>query len=399
MLPYLEQKHKNIKMLKFYKLALALFAILVLVSLASGYVCVKGILLESVLVPARHSAYPWEVELELDSVQGGRSSIQASDNEQSLNMEFEISTAIEYAFASAAIAFYNQKGERQFHDFSRYDRLSFDVRCDPSNTLLFTIHTIQDNFTRLDDFETYRIPTTYFSCQDRWSRVELDLTRLETPLWWFAKYNLDISRQEYRLDRVPKITFGSSFQSPQEMLSKVQLDDITLHGRDWRYAYFYVAFLVLIWGGFATWFVRQSMKSLVEELKEKLQKDRPLVAYQQLSIEPQRDKDKAAVLRFMATEYANEDVNLEHLVQKLGVNRAKINDVLKDEMGYTFSAYLNKLRLTEAARLLSEKEEANVSEIAYSVGYKSVPYFNKLFKTEYGCTPKVFKSACREQTH
>ena len=37
-------------------------------------------------------------------------------------------------------------------------------------------------------------------------------------------------------------------------------------------------------------------------------------------------------------------------------------------------------------------EEANVAEIAYSVGYKNVSYFNKLFKEEYGCTPKTFKS-------
>jgi AraC-like DNA-binding protein len=58
----------------------------------------------------------------------------------------------------------------------------------------------------------------------------------------------------------------------------------------------------------------------------------------------------------------------------------------------TFTAYLNKLRLTEAARLLAENEEANVSEIAYSVGYNNASYFNKLFKNEYGCTPKTFKT-------
>jgi len=75
----------------------------------------------------------------------------------------------------------------------------------------------------------------------------------------------------------------------------------------------------------------------------------------------------------------------------LGVNRTKINDILKEELGLTFSTYLNKLRLTEAARLLSENEEANVSEIAYSVGYNNASYFNKLFKAEYGCVPKTFK--------
>ena len=79
------------------------------------------------------------------------------------------------------------------------------------------------------------------------------------------------------------------------------------------------------------------------------------------------------------------------MVQEIGINRNKINEILKNELGYTFSTYLNKLRLTEAARLLSTQKSANISEIAYSVGYKNVPYFNKLFKLEYGCSPKKFK--------
>ena len=94
----------------------------------------------------------------------------------------------------------------------------------------------------------------------------------------------------------------------------------------------------------------------------------------------------------MATEYANPDISLESVTLSLGINRTKINEILKEELALTFTAYLNKLRLTEAARLLSENEDANVSEIAYLVGYNNVSYFNKLFKNEYGCTPKTFKT-------
>mgnify|MGYP006389988029 CR=1 FL=1 len=45
--------------------------------------------------------------------------------------------------------------------------------------------------------------------------------------------------------------------------------------------------------------------ALIDELSNPMQKDRPLVAYQQLSVEPQPDKDTDAILRFMATEYTN----------------------------------------------------------------------------------------------
>jgi len=91
---------------------------------------------------------------------------------------------------------------------------------------------------------------------------------------------------------------------------------------------------------------------------------------------------------------ANADLDLDSVVERTGVNRSKINEILKAELGFTFSAYLNKLRLTEAARLLAENSSAAVAEIAYSVGYANVSYFNKLFKQEYGSTPKAFRAAC-----
>lgn len=121
------------------------------------------------------------------------------------------------------------------------------------------------------------------------------------------------------------------------------------------------------------------------------------MAYKELSIEPQKDKEKSALLRLMATEYANPELSLESAAATLGINRTKINQILKDELGLTFTAYMKKLRLTEAARLLSENSEASISQIAYHVGYNNVSYFNKLFKAEYRCTPKTFQNLYRKK--
>lgn len=96
-------------------------------------------------------------------------------------------------------------------------------------------------------------------------------------------------------------------------------------------------------------------------------------------------------MRYFSTEYADPELNFDSVVAATGVSRKKVNEILKQELGFTFTGYLNKLRLTEAARLLSLRDDANIAEIAYLVGYKNVSYFNKLFKEEYGCTPKAYK--------
>jgi AraC-like DNA-binding protein len=116
-----------------------------------------------------------------------------------------------------------------------------------------------------------------------------------------------------------------------------------------------------------------------------------------LTLEPFKDKEKAAVLRFISTNYTNSELDLEGVVAGTGVNRKKINEFLKIELGMTFSTYLNKLRLTEATRLLTEQADVAIVEIAISVGYANVSYFNRLFKEEYGCTPKEFRALAAQK--
>lgn len=60
--------------------------------------------------------------------------------------------------------------------------------------------------------------------------------------------------------------------------------------------------------------------------------------------------------------------------------------------GQTPVDLLKKARL-ERARLLVEKTDKSISEIAYEVGFTASSYFNKCFKDEFGVNP----DALREQ--
>lgn len=378
-------------MLNFYKKALLLCVGLVAASALAAYLCLDRTFLELPLLPNEASPLPWHTVTETDAYQGGESEVEMQDDRYSLDFEMTVSDIAEYPAASVSLLFHDDQGERRLADLSAFDRLTFNVKCSPANVLNFTAFTVDSQITQLDDYLTYRSPVTYFSCEEQWTSVTLDLTRLEIPQWWLDRFELKLSMRDYQLDQVPRLTFSSSFQSPKEVKSRVQLTGLTLTGRDWRYLYLLGAFVFLTWTAGGIWLFRQHTRALTRDLREKIQKDRPLVAYQQLSVEPRRDKDKEAILRFLATEYPNPDLNLDTLVSATGVSRTRINDILKAELGFTFSGYLKKIRLTEAARLLAQSGEVSIAEIAYSVGYKHVPYFNKLFKQEYGCTPKAFK--------
>jgi AraC-like DNA-binding protein len=203
---------------------------------------------------------------------------------------------------------------------------------------------------------------------------------------------IDPSRQSYSLDQVSKFVFGVSAQSPRDLDSHVEISELTLHGRDYRYIVGLAIFLGIVCGAFGIWFLRAHSRALAASLNSHLRNDLPFVAYRQLTLEPFKDKEKAAILQFIATNYTNPELDMDCVAARIGANREKIKEILKMELGMTFTRYLNKLRLTEAARLLRDKAGEPVAEIAYSVGYANVSYFNKLFKEEFGCTPKAFRA-------
>lgn len=381
-------------MQEFYKKALITFFSLLLLSLLVGYFCVNRTFLKVSLLPSQTGALPWYSGFNTDEYRGGGSKARLEDDKFSLTFELNLSHKAQYPNAAHEIRFGAGEGKDILIDLSQYDHLTFSAKCSPANIIMFAAHIFEEKLTVASDPDTYRGPVTFFSCNEQWKQIDLDLTRLETPQWWFDKYKLALSKKEYKLDKVSKLTFGSSFQSPYDVNARVQLQEIVLSGRDWFYLYLLGGFLSAVWIGYGFWFFHSHTKAVIDALQKKMQHDRPLVAYQQLSVEPHRDKEKSAILHFMATNYSNADLSLESMAATIGVSRTKINDILKAELGFTFTGYLNKLRLTEASRLLSDKEDANIAEIAYSVGYKNVSYFNKLFKEEYSCTPKAFKSLC-----
>jgi len=333
-----------------------------------------------------------------DSGMGGTSIVRIHDDQpDKLRFDTKLTKAVAFPSAIADLILIDAKGQQVLADWSKYTSITFLAKCTPSNSMVFSLTTFDEKISKKGDFQTYRVPATYFSCNKKGVPVSLDLTRLDLPDWWLNKMKLDLSSQDYALDKVAKISFGANLNSPPDVDSQVEISELVLHGRDY-YAFAWLAVALLAsWAVFAVWFFRAHSRALVASVATSLRKDVPLAAYRQLTLEPYKDKEKAGLLKYIATNYTDTDLVLESVVTATGVNRTKVNDLLKSELGMTFTGYLNKLRLMEAARLLSENSGATILEIAYSVGYGNVSYFNKLFKEEYGCTPKVFRSISAQQ--
>ncbi|WP_062064261.1 helix-turn-helix domain-containing protein [Cellvibrio sp. OA-2007] len=377
-------------MLTFYRNALAAFVAILVFSALVVYVGVMKSKLNASLFPGRDANFLWVSAIEPQEPVGN-TRLKLKGEVGTVEYDFFLDAETPFPYTHYSIYFVDPIQSFAQVDLRRFAEISFKIQCDPKNVLMLVLFSFDDKVTDLNNMSSRRVSSTAFSCDKNWSELRINLADLDTPHWWLGRYGYEFSDTGYQLNKTMGFAWVNSLQSPLNTPSHVKLTDVKLLGTDRRYIYVSAALCFVVWIVFGVWLFRRYVAVLTVDIREKVKQDQPLMAYKKLSIEPQKDKEKSAVLRYMATEYANPELSLEMAAAALGVNRTKINDILKEELGLTFSTYLNKLRLTEAARLLSENEEANVSEIAYSVGYNNVSYFNKLFKTEYGCVPKTFK--------
>lgn len=86
---------------------------------------------------------------------------------------------------------------------------------------------------------------------------------------------------------------------------------------------------------------------------------------------------------------ADETFKVEHLADALGLERSYLYRRMRALTNESPSAYLRHVRLERAAALLAGKA-GTVSEIAYGVGFKSVPHFSTCFRKRYGCSPSAY---------
>ena len=104
------------------------------------------------------------------------------------------------------------------------------------------------------------------------------------------------------------------------------------------------------------------------------------------------DDDEQAVekAKFFFRENLEGPLDIKELMRELPMSYSKFRKLFKEATGEAPNQYHLNLRLDKARELLSTTN-LNVSEVAYSLGFDSVFYFSKLFKSKNGLSPKSYR--------
>lgn len=98
------------------------------------------------------------------------------------------------------------------------------------------------------------------------------------------------------------------------------------------------------------------------------------------------------------SENYKKPLSLDALASRFYLSKYYLCRIFKEITGYGINEYINIHRIQKAKRLL-EETDMNISEIAHSLGYESLTYFEKVFKTYMTISPLKYRKTLNIVTH
>ncbi len=89
--------------------------------------------------------------------------------------------------------------------------------------------------------------------------------------------------------------------------------------------------------------------------------------------------------------YCRSGITLEAVAREIGVSRTILSNTINRQEGMNFNAFINRLRILEAQRLMRKQPELTLAQVAEMTGYTEQSNFSRHFKHWAGQTPAEWK--------
>ena len=80
---------------------------------------------------------------------------------------------------------------------------------------------------------------------------------------------------------------------------------------------------------------------------------------------------------------------VEDLCQKFSISRSSLQALFRANLGMTPKQYISELKLNEAKKLISQHEHT-ISQVSDLLGFTSIHYFSRRFKSYFGIAPSEY---------
>ena len=169
-------------------------------------------------------------------------------------------------------------------------------------------------------------------------------------------------------------------------IKTIIIEEISFHRSFFIHYIVLIIFTVLYYVVYLLFMLFRKKTKQAPLLREKL--DLPLI---HLDVESYQEEDLKKIMNTFQQYVFDPEFSIHTVYDITGQSKLRITRLIKDTYDLSFKQLINSIRLNEAKRLLL-KSDLKIYDIAFKIGYNNNTYFCKLFKKQFGFTPKEFRS-------
>ena len=138
-----------------------------------------------------------------------------------------------------------------------------------------------------------------------------------------------------------------------------------------------------------------NMLKSIDRLKEKIT-THPIEEQGDIEMSSLDEKLYKKALQIIENNISNEQFDILFFCEELGVSKSVLFTKVKAWTDFTPKQFIKYIRLKRAATFL-EQGKMTINQISGKVGFKNQKYFSKIFKSQFGKTPKEYKESFQAQ--
>ncbi|MEN9306805.1 MAG: hypothetical protein RL173_737 [Fibrobacterota bacterium] len=319
-----------------------------------------------------------------DRMFGGGSVVGVLPSSQGIRFRYALSDLVDHPWAGINLRFADSAASPI--DLGGWERIEILARSTPARAVRVQIlsdDTIPGSVLRDSTQAIYHA----LEYTPDGTRVAFPWAAFTIPSWWRAQRGRSESQRLDLLDRFRSIEFHAGDSPDGHDSAVVELLELQLVGPNRILRGLGWSLLLLGGAGLAWSFLRRGPISPAGAQSGSF----PGLVPDPVTLNDSRSLQREQLVVSLREKFNDPELSLDSFALAQGMSPRLVATLIKEGTQLHFKGALNELRLTEAARLLKESK-ANVSEIAYAVGFQNPSHFGRAFREKYGVSPTDFRT-------
>jgi AraC-like DNA-binding protein len=98
-----------------------------------------------------------------------------------------------------------------------------------------------------------------------------------------------------------------------------------------------------------------------------------------------------AIVSFVEEQYRRQDLALDHIAEATYLSKHYVSRIFKEVTGASLMEYIVSKRINQSKILLLSADDMNITDVCYTVGFKHLSHFSRVFKQKVGQTAEQFR--------